>query len=433
VLGVDQRAVRGNVEYTTAALDEFRLHVEFRGDLGRQTGGPGQVISTDAVLYGNAHGKAPMKILMITDSPRLFPARLDFPAGRTLGPGPLLRAQEIPSCTFTDTSCQNCHMSEPQQWAFRESLQPKPGDTQFDLERALDAMVLIRAEIPEDGYTASSLGTERGGYGAVIREDGLVLTIGYLITEATQIWLTTNRGAVVAGHPLAYDRTTGFALIQPLGKLEAPPLRRGLVSDVKVGDAAFVIGHGGRAHALKTELVAKSEFAGPWEYLLDEALFTAPAHPQWGGAALLDAGGELIGTGSLLVEQQVNGESVQVNMFVPIDQLNPILEGMLQTGRSPHPPCPWLGMRTLDAEDKLVVGRVADGGPAERAGIQAGDLVIGVGTRRVHGLAELFRAVRQLGPAGIDVPLTLARAGDEYSVTVKSADRDDFLKKPNLH
>lgn len=324
-------------------------------------------------------------------------------------------------------------MSELQQWAFREPLQPKPGETRFDLERALDAMVLIRAEVPEDGYTASSLGTERGGYGAVIREDGLVLTIGYLITEATQIWLTTNRGAVVAGYPLAYDRTTGFALIQPLGKLDAPPLRRGLAAGVKVGDASFVLGHGGRAHALKTQLIGKSEFAGPWEYLLDEALFTAPAHPQWGGAALLDVEGELIGIGSLLVEQALNGESVQVNMFVPIDLLDPILEGMLQTGRSPHPPCPWLGMRTQDLEGKLVVGRVAAGGPAERAGIQAGDTVMGVGTQRVHGLAELFRAVRQVGPAGVDVPLTLARAGEVFSVTVKSADRDDFLKKPNLH
>ncbi len=324
-------------------------------------------------------------------------------------------------------------MSEPQQWAFRESLQPKPDETQFDLERALDAMVLIRAEVPEDGYTASNLGTERGGYGAVIREDGLVLTIGYLITEATQIWLTTNRGAVVAGHPLAYDRTTGFALIQPLGKLDAPPLRRGLASNVKVGDDAFAIGHGGRAHALKTQLVAKSEFAGPWEYLLDEALFTTPAHPQWGGAALLDAEGELIGIGSLLVEQEVNGKSVHVNMFVPIDLLNPILDGMLQTGRSPHLPCPWLGMRTQDAEGKLIVGSVAADGPAERAGILAGDTVVAAGTQRVHGLAELFRAVRRLGPAGVEVPLTLARASEVFSVTVKSADRDDFLKKPNMH
>ena len=324
-------------------------------------------------------------------------------------------------------------MSEPQQWAFPESLQPKADETQFDLARALDAVVLVRTEIPEDGFTAGLLGTERGGYGVVIREDGLVLTIGYLITEASKIWLTTNRGAVVAGYPLAYDQASGFGLIQPLGKLDAPHLRFGVVADVKVGDSAFVIGHGGRAHALKTRLIAKREFAGYWEYVLDEAIFTAPAHPQWGGAALLDAQGDLIGIGSLLVQQEVKGESIHVNMFVPIDLLTPILDAMLQTGRSPHPPHPWLGMYTQDPEGKLVVGNVSPAGPADRAGVQAGDMVLGVGAVRVHGLAELFRAIWRVGPAGVEVPLTLARAGDVLRVTVKSADRNDFLKKPNLH
>ena len=324
-------------------------------------------------------------------------------------------------------------MAENQQWAFRDSLQPKPEETQFDLGRALDSMVLIRAEVPADGYTAANLGTERGGYGAVIREDGLVLTIGYLVTEATQIWLTTNRGAVVEGYPLAYDRTTGFALIQPLGKLDAPPLKRGLAADLKVGDALFVLGHGGRPHALNTKLIAKSEFAGPWEYLLDEALFTTPAHPQWGGTALLDAQGNLVGTGSLLVQQVLNGEEVHVNMFVPIDLLDPILEGMLQTGRSPHPPCPWLGLRAQEVEDKLVVGNVAAGGPAARAGVQMGDVGLGVGTERAKSLGDLFRAIRRLGPAGVEVPLMLARGGEVLRIAVKSADRDDFLKKPKLH
>ncbi len=324
-------------------------------------------------------------------------------------------------------------MFETQQWAFQEQLQPKADETRFDLARALDAVVLVRAEVPDDAFTAATLGTERVGYGAVIREDGLVLTIGYLVTEASQVWLTTNRGAVIAGHPLAYDQATGFALIQPLGKLEAPPLRRGLASDVKVGESTFVIGHGGSAHSLKTQLIAKREFAGYWEYLLDEALFTTPAHPQWGGAALLDLDGNLIGIGSLLVQQEGNGEAAQVNMFVPIDLLDPILEGMLQTGRSPPPPHPWLGMYTQDPEGKLVVGRLSAGGPAERAGVQVGDVVLGVASLRVQGLAELFRAVRRLGAAGVEVPLVLERAGELLPITVKSADRNDFFKKPNFH
>jgi S1-C subfamily serine protease len=293
--------------------------------------------------------------------------------------------------------------------------------------------VLVRAEIPPDGHTASTLGTERGGYGAVIREDGLVLTIGYLINEASQIWLTSNRGQVVEGYRLGYDQATGFGLIQPLGKLDTPHLTRGLAADVNVGDSAFVIGHGGLPHALKTRIVDKREFAGSWEYVLDEALFTSPAHPQWGGAALLDAQGDLIGVGSLLVQHEVNGEEAHANMFVPIDLLNPILDAMLQTGRSPHPAHPWLGMSTQDQDDKLYVVRLSPGGPAERAGVKMGDMVLGVGDLRVSGLAEFFRAVWRLGNAGVEVPLMLARDGDVLRLTVKSADRADFLKKPNLH
>jgi S1-C subfamily serine protease len=323
-------------------------------------------------------------------------------------------------------------MSEEQAWAFPESVQPKDGETQFNLERAFDAVVLIRAEVPQDAYSAASLGTERGGYGAVIREDGLVLTIGYLISEASQIWLTTNRGVSVAGYPLAYDHMTGFGLVQPLGRLPAPHLERGLASDVNVGDSAFVIGHGGRAHSLRTRIIAKQEFAGPWEYVLDEALLTAPAHPQWGGSALLDAQGNLIGTGSLLVQQEFKGEPLHANLFVPVDLLDPILEGMLQTGRSSRPPHPWLGMRTVDPGG-LVVDRLTPGGPASRAGVQPGDQVLAVGGKKLRGLAEFFRTVWGLGAAGVEVPLTLGRAGDVLHVTVKSADRHDFLRKPSLH
>ena len=324
-------------------------------------------------------------------------------------------------------------MPSASEWKVPASVQPKPEDYGYDLDAALSAVVGIRAIIPGDAFTAETLGTERAGNGVLIRADGLVLTIGYLVTEAETIWLTLIDGRAVPGTVLAYDQATGFGLIQALGKLDAPHLNLGSTREVNVGDSVFVIGHGGIDHALKTRLIGKREFAGYWEYVLDEALFTAPAHPQWGGAALLDAQGDVIGVGSLLVQQEVNGESIHVNMFVPVDLLTPILEPMLQTGRSPHPPRPWLGMYTQDPDGKLTVGNVSPGGPAERAGVQAGDLVLGVGAERVHGLAELFRAIWQRGAAGVDVPLTLARAGDVLRITVKSADRNDFLKKPNLH
>src|SRR3989441_7836421 len=225
-------------------------------------------------------------------------------------------------------------MADLSNWAFPPEMQPKPEEARFDLEAALDSMVLLRAEVPEDAFTAGILGTERIGNGVVVRDDGLVLTIGYLITEATTIWLNTNKGAAVPGHPLAYDQPTAFGLVQPLGRLGAPALARGTAASCRVGDEVVVAGHGGRKHALKAKLIAKREFAGYWEYVLDEALFTAPAHPQWGGAAVVGSDGRLLGIGSLVIEESQSGRKVQGNMAVPIDLLEPILEDLLKFGRT---------------------------------------------------------------------------------------------------
>jgi S1-C subfamily serine protease len=324
-------------------------------------------------------------------------------------------------------------MADPTDWAFPDGLRPKPADLGFDLEAALDSMVLVRAEIPEDAFTAQILGTERVGNGVVIRDDGLVLTIGYVITEATAIWLTTNGGTAVAGYPLAYDQPTGFGLVQPLGPLGVAALPRGSAGACRVGSQVVVAGHGGLPHTLKARVFAKREFAGYWEYVLDEAVFTAPAHPQWGGAALLGGDGELLGIGSLLVQEQVGDNTIQGNMIVPIDLLEPILGDMVATGRANRPPRPWLGMYTTAVQGHLVVAGVAPGGPAERAAIKVGDLVLEVAGERVSELADLFRRIWRLGPVGTEVPLTLAREGSIVRVRLRSADRQDFLKKPLLH
>jgi S1-C subfamily serine protease len=323
-------------------------------------------------------------------------------------------------------------MSQPD-WAFPTELRPRPEDWGFDLERALAAMVLLRAEVPEDAFTAQILGTERIGNGVVIREDGLVLTIGYLITEASTVWITSAKGAVTAGHPLAYDQQTGFGLVLPLGRLGVEPLARGSAARAEVGGDVLIAGHGGRAHAIKGQLFDKREFAGYWEYVLDEALFAAPAHPQWGGAGLIGADGKLIGIGSLLVEEKRGEQSVQGNMYVPIDILEPILDDLVQRGRAQRPARPWLGMYTTEVGAKLVVAGLAAGGPADKAGVQLGDAVVAVAGERAQSLADLFRKVWSLGPAGVEVPLTLARAGKRSEVRLSSADRGDFLKKPQLH
>jgi len=324
-------------------------------------------------------------------------------------------------------------MPQARDWAFPAELQPDPVDLGFDLDTALDAVVLLSTEIPDDAFTAQILGTERSGNGVVIREDGLLLTIGYLITEASTIWITTNQGAVLPGHALAYDQVTGFGLVQPLGRLDLPLLPRGSTASCRPGDDVVVAGHGGRGHALSAKLLAKREFAGYWEYVLDEAVFTAPAHPQWGGAAMIGRDGRLLAIGSLLVQEQLGEESVQGNMFVPIDLIEPILDDLVSAGSARRPPRPWLGMYTTEVEGRLVVSGLAPNAPAERAELQLGDQVLEVAGERVSGLADMFRKVWRLGPAGTDVPLTVMRKGSVTRVRLHSADRQDFLKKPYLH
>ena len=303
----------------------------------------------------------------------------------------------------------------------------------FDLATAVRAVVMVHAEIPDDAFTADVLGTERVGSGVVIGADGLVLTIGYLISEASTIWLTTGDGSVVPGHALAYDQSTGFGLVLPLGPLAAPALERGSSRSLDVAHDVIVIGHGGLPHSLNAKIIARREFAGSWEYVLDEALFTAPPHPEWGGTALIGADGRLVGIGSLLVQEGVSGETFDANMFVPVDLLEPVLHDLRSLGRPGGPPRPWLGLYASELDDRLVVSRLAERGPAHRAGVRRGDSVLAVAGHAVSSLADLYRKVWSVGPAGSQIPLTLGRGSETLRVRVNSADRNDFLLKPRRH
>src|SRR5947208_13415095 len=208
-------------------------------------------------------------------------------------------------------------MPSASDWTVPPAAQPDPKDYEFDLDRALGSVVGIRSVIPSDAFSAETLGTERAGNGVLIREDGVVLTIGYLITEAEQVWLTFSDGRVVAGHVLGYDQETGFGLVQALARLDLPALSLGQSATAPVGERVVVGGAGGRHHSVAARIAARQEFAGYWEYVLDEALFTAPAHPNWGGTAVIGPGGDLIGIGSLQLEQpRESGKTEHLNMSV---------------------------------------------------------------------------------------------------------------------
>ena len=318
------------------------------------------------------------------------------------------------------------------EWKVPPSSQPRAEDYGYDLERALSAVVGVHAIIPPDAFTADTLGVERAGNGVVIG-DGLILTIGYLITEAETIWLHFGDGRAVQGHALGFDQETGFGLVQALAKLDLPALELGSSAAAEVGERVVVGGVGGRTRSLAGRIAAKQEFAGYWEYVLDEAIFTSPAHPNWGGTGLLSAAGELIGIGSLQLERAREGKNEHLNMVVPIDLLKPILDDLRKFGRVNKPARPWLGLYSTEIEDKVVLVGIADKGPAARAELKTGDVVLSVAGENVSTLGGFYRKVWALGNSGVEVPLTLYREGVTFDVRVNSSDRMKFLKAPRMH
>lgn len=320
------------------------------------------------------------------------------------------------------------------EWKIAAALQPKPSGYGFDLDRALSSVVSLRSIIPDDASTAESLGTERAGSGVIIRENGLVLTVGYLVTEAETVWLKLSDGRSISGHVLAFDQETGFGLVQPLTRLELPALPFGQSSAAKVGSRVVVAGGGGRAHAVAASIVAKQQFAGYWEYFLDEAIFTAPFHPNWGGTALIGEKGELLGIGSLQLERSRRGaEAEPINMVIPIDILKPALDDLVKFGRADRPVRPWLGLYSTEMDDHIVVAGVAKRGPARRAELKIGDVVLAVAGKQIGDLADFYRKIWSLGHAGVNVPLTIHREGDTFDVTIKSGERAQFLRQPSVH
>jgi S1-C subfamily serine protease len=297
---------------------------------------------------------------------------------------------------------------------------------------AADAVVSITAHVPEDAMSAGLLGTERVGHGVRIREDGLIATIGYVVHEAENIWIGTHH-AVVPGFVIGYDFDSGLALVKPSLPLRGPTMELGRADALLVGDPVTVASSGGKEHVIEARVVAKQEFAGRWEYVLDEAVFTAPPHDSWSGAALVDRDGRLCGLGSLVIQGfEVRGGTTSVNMFVPIDLLAPNIDDICEHGRRSAPARPWLGMLVHDDHNDLTVVGVYRNCPADKAGLRPGDVILGIDDEPVMGLANMFRRVWSLGSAGVDVPINVLRNTEKMQLRVRSGDRAGFQRKGTL-
>lgn len=296
-------------------------------------------------------------------------------------------------------------------------------------DELLSAIVQVRATVPDDARTAQSLGTERSGSGIVIDGNGLVVTVGYLILEAEDVSVVSADERVLPAEIVAYDHATGLGLLRADPSVARVPMRLGDSAGLERGHQLLVASFGGTRAARPAILVETRDFAGYWEYLLENALFTMPPHPLFGGAALVTPDGSLVGIGSLAVQDAYRGEPpLPGNMFIPVDHLKSVLADLLTSGRSATGSQPWLGIYTEEIEGRLLVRRLAEEGPADAAGIVAGDIIVAVAGAPVTSLADFYRKVWALGEPGTMVPLTVLQGGDLRQLTVKSGDRYEWLR-----
>lgn len=299
--------------------------------------------------------------------------------------------------------------------------QERPEDT-------LSAVVGVSARIQPNARSAESLGAQRRGTGVLVRQ-GYVLTIGYLVIEAEAIQVTGADGRTVPASVAGYDHATGFGLLRLAGPLSGRTLRLGDSGALAEREPAMVVTAAARDSPSLVSVVSRRPFSGSWEYLLDSAIFTYPPVMDWSGAPLIGAGGDLLGIGSLIVpDAGAPGTQSPGNMFVPVDLLKPILDELIAKGRRNAPARPWLGVNADEVRGRLFIGRVSPDGPAERAGLKSGDIVLAVGADEVKTLADFYRRIWERGPAGTEVPLKVLQGARVSDVTVRSIDRVEYFR-----
>ena len=304
-----------------------------------------------------------------------------------------------------------------------------PAYAQQQAEQLLKAIVKVKSTIPDEARTAGVLGTTREGNGVLIDSDGHILTIGYLILEAAGIEVVDQEGQKIRARYIGYDHKTGFGLIRADKALNIAPIQLGQSSDIQAGDPVLVIGHGGVDSVQGVRVVFRGEFTGYWEYLLENAIYTTPPYADYGGAALIGRDGKLLGIGSIFTQKTIADlGAVPCNMFVPIDLLRPILSRLIATGSSGEPPQPWLGLQIDEVHGRLFVRQVTSGGPAEKARLGSGDIILKVDQKAVRGLADFYRKVWALGKAGVEVPLAVLQGIEIRDIVVHSGDRDQYYR-----
>jgi S1-C subfamily serine protease len=342
----------------------------------------------------------------------------------TGGPAATVIAVSRRACAVLALAC----LASTAALASESAPEAAPPAARAQQELSVDALsvVKIRSKAVANARTSRTLGTQREGTGVVIDSDGLVLTIGYLILEAETVELSTADGRAFPASVIGYDHASGFGLLKALRPLPVKPVQFGQSAAIAEREMVLIVGFDGVAPAY---VVSRRPFVGYWEYLLDEAIYTAPATVNWQGAALLSREGRLLGIGSLVVGDSM-GTRTQVpgNMFVPIDLLKPMLGDLIATGKASGRPRPWLGINTQEVQGNVIVTRVSPESPAEAASLRTGDIIVGLGGQSIKGQADFYTRIWSSGEAGVDIALDVLRNGRVESVSVKSVDREQYLR-----
>ena len=303
---------------------------------------------------------------------------------------------------------------------------PPAGGAQQEFSVDALSVVKVRSKVVANARTSRSLGVQREGTGVVIDSEGLVLTIGYLIIEAETVELSTADGRAFPATVIGYDHASGFGLLKALRPLPVKPVQFGHSASIAEREMVLIVGFDGVAPAY---IVSKRPFVGYWEYLLDEAIYTAPATVNWSGAALVNREGKLLGIGSLVVGDAMGTRTnIPGNMFVPIDVLKPVLGDFIANGRSTTKPRPWIGINTREVQGNLIVTRVSPESPAEDAGLRAGDVIVGIGGKPIKGQADFYIRLWKSGEAGVMIAIDVLKGRRLENYKIKSIDRDKYSR-----
>ena len=302
------------------------------------------------------------------------------------------------------------------------------------LQNSLAASVQITSRAVENASSARTLGKVRQGSGVVIGTDGLILTIGYLILETEQIEIRTHQQKTYPAQVVAYDQATGFGLIKPLIPLQGvEPVKLGKLLDQKTDTELWVVSAGSSVFSSPTKLIDVRSFTGYWEYHLDSAIYTSPPVVNHSGAGLFNLKGELIGIGSLFVQDVMpagNPSSLAGNMFVPVELLEPIFKNMLQNGTGPNSQRAWLGINAVEKLGRIQIVRVTPESPAQSAGLSPGQWLLGLNGKPVESLSAFYKQLWAIPINSESAQLTIFDGKTIYQIPVPIVDRSTNIKKP---